>query len=125
MSETCDGVSDWQEMSSAVNMNDMVSSVPRDAKRDAGSTSDQTPLLGGSDTDSEGHDEGTEPAEPPRIGSDESSTFIYSLTFMAAIGGFLFGYDTGVVSGAMIIIRREFSLNSFWQELVVSVSSCD
>ena len=47
---------------------------------------------------------------------------MYVLTFFSAIGGFLFGYDTGVVSGAMILLRDEFHLNSFWQELVVSVT---
>ena len=48
--------------------------------------------------------------------------FLYILTFFAAIGGFLFGYDTGVVSGAMILIKDDFSLNSTWQELIVSVT---
>ena len=42
------------------------------------------------------------------------------LTFMAAIGGFLFGYDTGVVSGAMLPLRRSFDLSSKQQEVVVS-----
>ncbi|XP_041349826.1 proton myo-inositol cotransporter-like [Gigantopelta aegis] len=48
--------------------------------------------------------------------------FIYILTFFAALGGFLFGYDTGVISGAMILIRNTFSLSSVWQELVVGVT---
>ncbi|KAL3903463.1 MAG: hypothetical protein SGILL_010436, partial [Bacillariaceae sp.] len=42
------------------------------------------------------------------------------LTFMAAIGGFLFGYDTGVVSGAMLPLRRSFDLTPGQQEVVVS-----
>ena len=31
---------------------------------------------------------------------------LYTLTVLSAIGGFLFGYDTGVVSGAMILVRK-------------------
>ena len=42
------------------------------------------------------------------------------LTGMAAIGGFLFGYDTGVISGAMLPMRRAFSLSPEQQEVVVS-----
>ena len=44
------------------------------------------------------------------------------LTFLSAIGGFLFGYDTGVISGAMLLIREELSLSSRWQELIVSAT---
>ncbi|EDO46902.1 predicted protein [Nematostella vectensis] len=46
--------------------------------------------------------------------------YVYMLTFFAAIGGFLFGYDTGVVSGAMILISEVFHLSDFWHELIVS-----
>lgn len=54
--------------------------------------------------------------------SPSSDRFLYILTFFAAIGGFLFGYDTGVVSGAMILIKDDFNLSSTWQELIVSVT---
>lgn len=49
-------------------------------------------------------------------------TAIYLLTLLSAIGGFLFGYDTGVVSGAMILIREEFELSTVWHELIVSAT---
>lgn len=42
------------------------------------------------------------------------------LTGMAAIGGFLFGYDTGVISGAMLPLERAFQLTNVQQEIVVS-----
>ncbi|MFE8935963.1 sugar porter family MFS transporter [Streptomyces sp. NPDC007872] len=38
-----------------------------------------------------------------------------------ALGGFLFGFDTGVVSGALLYIKEDFDLNSFEQGSVVSV----
>lgn len=46
--------------------------------------------------------------------------FVYVLAFFSALGGFLFGYDTGVVSGAMLLLKKEMNLDSLWQELVVS-----
>ena len=48
--------------------------------------------------------------------------FVYLVTFVSAIGGFLFGYDTGVISGAMVFIRDQFGLNHWWQELIVSAT---
>ncbi|MFJ8750031.1 sugar porter family MFS transporter [Streptomyces sp. NPDC102441] len=38
-----------------------------------------------------------------------------------ALGGFLFGFDTGVVSGALLYVKQDFHLNSFEQGSVVSV----
>lgn len=47
-------------------------------------------------------------------------SFVYMLAFFSALGGFLFGYDTGVVSGAMLPLKKEMNLNNLWQELLVS-----
>nr|XP_040018202.1 proton myo-inositol cotransporter-like [Gasterosteus aculeatus aculeatus]XP_040018203.1 proton myo-inositol cotransporter-like [Gasterosteus aculeatus aculeatus]XP_040018204.1 proton myo-inositol cotransporter-like [Gasterosteus aculeatus aculeatus]XP_040018205.1 proton myo-inositol cotransporter-like [Gasterosteus aculeatus aculeatus] len=46
--------------------------------------------------------------------------FLYVLAFFSALGGFLFGYDTGVVSGAMLLLKKEMNLSALWQELLVS-----
>ena len=51
-----------------------------------------------------------------------SNGYVYALTFFAALGGFLFGYDTGVISGALLPLKRRFKLNELWSELVVSVT---
>lgn len=48
--------------------------------------------------------------------------YLVCATLLSAVGGFLFGYDTGVVSGAMIQLRAHFHLTSVWQELVVSIT---
>ena len=49
---------------------------------------------------------------------------IFLLTFLSSIGGFLFGYDTGVISGAILMINEDpsISLDTFWTELIVSVT---
>lgn len=55
------------------------------------------------------------------LGQDVSTPgFVYVLAFFSALGGFLFGYDTGVVSGAMLLLKKEMNLNALWQELLVS-----
>ncbi|KAJ8261922.1 hypothetical protein GJAV_G00160020 [Gymnothorax javanicus] len=46
--------------------------------------------------------------------------FVYVLAVFSALGGFLFGYDTGVVSGAMLLLKREMNLSALWQEVLVS-----
>ena len=40
---------------------------------------------------------------------------------LGSIGGFLFGYDTGVISGALVLLAQDFSLSAVQQELVVGV----
>jgi MFS transporter, SP family, solute carrier family 2 (myo-inositol transporter), member 13 len=48
--------------------------------------------------------------------------FVYVLISLACIGGFLFGYDTGIISGALVLISDDFDLNSWQEELVVATT---
>lgn len=45
---------------------------------------------------------------------------VYIVTAVAALGGFLFGYDTGVISGAELYLQKDFALSSGIEELAVS-----
>lgn len=51
---------------------------------------------------------------------DGTPGFVYVLAAFSALGGFLFGYDTGVISGAMLLLKRELELSALWQELLIS-----
>jgi SP family galactose:H+ symporter-like MFS transporter len=62
----------------------------------------------------------TETGGPPPSGSHGSSRLVRRAMLIAALGGLLFGYDTGVISGAILFITQQFNLSSGMQELVVS-----
>lgn len=46
--------------------------------------------------------------------------FVRIAVVIASLGGMLFGYDTGVISGALLFIKHTFNLSSTMQEVVVS-----
>ncbi len=50
----------------------------------------------------------------------QGERFVRIAVVTASLGGMLFGYDTGVISWALIFIREAFDLSSAMQEVVVS-----
>lgn len=45
---------------------------------------------------------------------------VYYIAVIAAVGGLLFGYDTGVISGALLFIKQDWAISSFIQGCIVS-----
>ncbi len=50
----------------------------------------------------------------------QGKRFVLVAAALSALGGLLFGYDTGVISGAILFIRQDFGLTDFTVGLVVS-----
>lgn len=49
-----------------------------------------------------------------------ASGFIYIAAAISALGGRLFGYETGVISGPILFIREDFALSPGGVEFVIS-----
>lgn len=49
------------------------------------------------------------------------SRVVVFASIVAAIGGLLFGYDVGIISGALLQLEREWSLDCWQQQMVVSL----
>lgn len=65
------------------------------------------------DTTRERHD-----AKPATGGHPK---LVYAVAAVSALGGLLFGYDTGIISSALLYLREDMGLSSRQQEIVVSV----
>ncbi len=55
-------------------------------------------------------------------GPPPTPKFLFLMCFFATISGFLFGYDTGIISGSMLLIRPYFLMDTVWTEVVVSAT---
>ncbi|HEH2496208.1 TPA: sugar porter family MFS transporter [Klebsiella pneumoniae] len=50
------------------------------------------------------------------------SFFIIMSIIISSIGGIIFGYDTGIIGGAIVFIGKEFQINDYMQGVIVSMS---
>jgi sugar porter (SP) family MFS transporter len=44
-----------------------------------------------------------------------NNTYIIGISFISALGGYLFGFDFAVISGALPFLQKQFELNSYWE----------
>lgn len=51
---------------------------------------------------------------------NDGRPFVYLAAAVSALSGMLFGFDIGVNSGAILFIKKEFSLSPDLEETVVS-----
>jgi sugar porter (SP) family MFS transporter len=52
---------------------------------------------------------------------ESGNALLVRVSVIAAIGGLLFGYDTGVISGALLYIKDDLHAGTFEQQAIVSV----
>ncbi|EXF76885.1 myo-inositol transporter [Colletotrichum fioriniae PJ7] len=72
------------------------------------------------------HVEQTQPVDfDDSIEDTEPSRAVWLITFTVAMGGFLFGYDTGVISAVLVSLKSDLGheLDSHEQELITSITS--
>src|ERR1700712_2342723 len=66
---------------------------------------------------------GSHPGRAPREGKGTSMRikgFLLFVTATTAVAGFLYGYDTGIISSALLSISAQFHLEHTMQEVVAS-----
>ncbi|CAO0797537.1 unnamed protein product [Mucor circinelloides] len=54
---------------------------------------------------------------------EKRTLYVYLLVFCVCIGGFLFGYDTGVISGALQPIQSDFTMSTRQKEWIVGATT--
>ena len=60
-------------------------------------------------------------AELSGVSKTGSKPYLYFVTVVAAVGGLLFGFDIGVISGALPFIKQQFILDVFQEGFVVGI----
>src|SRR4051794_10660472 len=57
---------------------------------------------------------------PGYVGEALKNPFVLKISMLAAVGGLLFGYDTGVISGALLYIKKDLDAGSVAQSWIVA-----
>lgn len=57
---------------------------------------------------------------PTAVVNADVGRFVTVVSWISALAGLLFGYDTGVISGAILFVKTDFSLSTFQEEVVVA-----
>ncbi len=47
--------------------------------------------------------------------SNYNSAYIIRISFISALGGYLFGFDFAVISGALPFLQQQFALDAYWE----------
>lgn len=53
--------------------------------------------------------------------SSKKNAFIVGISFISALGGYLFGFDFAVISGALPFLRNQFHLSVYWEGFVTGL----
>jgi len=51
----------------------------------------------------------------PMSRSQYNNTYILGISFISALGGYLFGFDFAVIAGALPFLQRQFGLDAYWE----------
>ncbi|MDF7814890.1 sugar porter family MFS transporter [Hymenobacter sp. YC55] len=56
----------------------------------------------------------------PAAGPTGSAGYVYLIAAVAALGGLLFGFDTAIINGALVFLKKDFGLTDSQTELAAS-----
>src|SRR6185295_19614709 len=54
------------------------------------------------------------------MNTSNKTTYLFIITLVASLGGFLFGFDMAVVSGILPLLKKQFLLSAFQEGWFVS-----
>src|SRR6478752_3196217 len=47
--------------------------------------------------------------------NESAGTYVIAISFISALGGYLFGFDFAVISGALPFLQKQFLLDAYWE----------